>query len=144
MLAGFLLVLAGSPFAAFVPMFREKGHKNNESLVKLLGARSLIFLLVPVVFAAIPLLTLNHRRRRLAWNVAAFLLGLWVLMTGLLAFYVVGLVAMVWGLMKASRAEGPAGNGFGMFRRPPRTAGRGSPVDVSGDEVDADSDVVGD
>ncbi len=137
MLAGFLLVLAGTPFAAFVPMFREKGRKDNESLVSLLGARSLILLLVPVVIAAIPLLTLNHRRRRMAWNIAAFLLALWVLTTGLLAFYILGLAAIVWGLMKSSRAEGPAGGRPGLFRRSPRAA-RDASVDITGTEVESD------
>lgn len=138
MLAGFVLILAGTPFAAFVPMFREKGSKKTESLVSLLGARSLILLLVPVVIAAIPLLTLNHRRRRIAWNVAAFLLGLWVLTTGLLAFYVLGLGSIVWGLMKSSRAEGPAGNGRGLFARSRSATRAGPPVDATGVEAGSD------
>ncbi len=135
MLAGFLFVLVGTPFAAFVPMFREKGSKHSESLVSLLGASSLIYLLVPIAIAGIPLLTMNHRRRRLAWNIAAFLLALWVLTTGLLAFYILGLGAIVWGLMKSSRAEAPAGRRSGFFRRSPRAAAD-EPVDVTGDEVE--------
>ena len=115
-LAAFVLVLAGSPFAAFIPMFTQKGSKRTESMVSLLGARALILILVPIVLAAIPLATMNHRRRRIAWNVAPFLLGMWVLSTGLLVFYLLGLAAMVWGGMKASRAEGPAG-GLGRFSR---------------------------
>lgn len=121
MLAGFVLVLAGSVPAAFVPMFVAEHTKRKESLVHLLGPRALVFLALPVAISAVPLLFLNHRRRRMVWNLAAFLIGMWILITGPIGiYYIFGAGAIVWGVMKASRAEGPAGLGFGRFRRPVR------------------------
>ena len=117
MLIGFALIVAGSPLAAFVPMFREKGGKHNESLVTILGWRAIPVLLVPIAIAAIPLLTLNYRRRRLAWNVAAFLLGMWVLLTNLLLFYGLGLAAVDLG----SHQEFACGGSARQTRRPLRS-----------------------
>lgn len=139
MLAGFVLVVAGTPLAAFLPFFREKGSKHTQSLVALAGARSLILLLLPLLIAVVPLVTLNHPRRRMAWNIAAFMLGLWVLSSGLLPFYVFGLGAMVWGIMKASRAEGPVGRGAGLFGRGRAPRGdAATTVEVDGAEAGTD------
>ncbi len=143
-LAGFVLVVAASAVVGFVPMFKEKGEKHTESFLQILGPRALIFLAVPVAIASIPLLFLNHRRRRVAWNIAAFLIGLWVLLMQQLGiYYVLGAGAIVWGVMKASRAEGPAGMGFGRFSRPARTPvaatdAEPSPEDAEADDVEAD------
>ena len=144
MLAGFVLAVTGSIAAAVLPIVQVKvdGKIHNETLLERYGATSLSFLLIPIAFAAVPLLFLNHRRRRLAWNVATFLMGLWILQTGLGIFYLFTVVAMVWGIMKASRAEGPAGPGFARFRRQPAPSESDSTND-STDTLDVDGAEVG-
>lgn len=142
MLGGFVLVVVASALAGFVPMFKEKGKKGTESFVQIVGPRALIFLAVPVAIAAIPLVFLNHPRRRVAWNIAAFLIGLWILLIpGLGIYYLFGAGAMVWGVLRASRAEGPAGLGFSRFRRPPRREAEPAtePLDANAKEIDTEA-----
>lgn len=111
MLIGFALILLATPLAAFVPLVVKgtKGERDHsESLVSLVGSRAIIVLLIPILLAAIPLTMARHRRRRMARNLSVFLLGLWMLTSGLSIFYFFGTAVMVWGAMQASRTEGPS------------------------------------
>lgn len=141
MLAGLVLVAAGSLALCFLKVVRvaDGKHKfHDETFIQRFGPWAFIYLAMPILLAAIPVLSMNHRRRRTAWNIGAFSVGLWILLSGLGLFYLFGAGAMVWGVMKASRAEGPAGPGLSRLRQRFRGAGRGAADDASS-VIDADA-----
>lgn len=153
MLAGFVLAVTGSIAASILPVVALKSPAKGKvkakthlvTLVHHYGASSLVFLLIPIAFAVIPLLYLNHPRRRRAWNIAALLMGSWILFAqGLGVFYLFAAGSIVWGVMKLSRAEGPAPSLFSRFSRRPGAAATDADrdpdgaVDVDGSEVTTD------
>jgi len=135
-LAGFVLALAGSAALLFVPIAtKSKSDHHLQSLLQVAGLQAVPFAAIPAFIAAVPLLFMNHRWRRPAWTGAAFMLGLWVLlMQGLGIFHVLAAGSTVFGVIKASRADG----------RPTPLFGRRRLASArSGDRADADTDAGG-
>ena len=128
-LAAFPLAVLASIALLFVPIFKEhKGDKNSQSLLQLSGPQALALVAIPVVITAVPLLFVNHPRRRLAWNGAAFMIGLWILLLpGLGIFYVFA----AGGRAGVGSGEGVESRGsHGRVLRPTPTPGTAStPVD---------------
>jgi hypothetical protein len=141
-LAAFPLAAVASIALLFVPIFKEHKHdKVNQSLLQLSGPQALLLVAIPVVICALPLLFINHPRRRLAWNGAAFMIGLWILLLpGLGIFYVFAAAALVWGVVKGSRAEGPSGAFFSRRMRAGAAASASADdtADDAADEADGD------
>lgn len=145
LLGAFALTFVASMVLTFVPIFteaRKRGQKGKlpvHSYFQTGGFPALIYFLVPVIIAAVPLAVRNHPRRREVWKGIGFLFAFWVvLVLGQLGiFYLVPLGVMVWGLRKASQLEGPVPKLRGPFGRR-----RGGPeaddgvVDATGDDLD--------
>lgn len=114
MLGGFALSLVSGALALLTPLYKEHANdRNTQSLLQLAGAQGLVLVGLPVLITAAPLLFMNHPRRRVAWNGAAVMMGLWILLVAAIGIFylpVTGLVA--YGAVKASRAAGPSGGGL--------------------------------
>ena len=89
----------------------------------------------------------RRAQREADWwlTIGALLMGLWILLFPALGiYYLFGAGAIVWGVMKASRAEGPVGMGFARCRRrpgraqPSTTDDAADPLDVDGAEAESD------